>query len=129
MIVVIWLVAVTISLPLAIYQHLVWIDDDDSAAGFYSCEENWPGPESRRIFTVISNVLQRRQLDNNDAIYINTDINYDDIYTDICHSDRRTTKTTVTVTTTTTTTTELSTAITSKPILRRKRLKRQFQQQ
>jgi len=88
LIVVIWLVAVTISLPLAIYQHLVWIDDDDSAAGFYSCEENWPGPESRRIFTVISNLLQRRQLDNNDAIYINTDINYDDIYTDICHSDR-----------------------------------------
>ena len=40
---VIWLIAISISMPLALYQHLVWIDDGE----FYSCEENWPDPTSR----------------------------------------------------------------------------------
>ena len=44
---VIWLIAVSISVPLALYQHLVWKEDGE----FYSCEENWPGPASRQLFT------------------------------------------------------------------------------
>jgi len=52
LIVIIWLVAISISLPLALYQHLV--DDGE----FHSCEENWPGASSRHLFTVISMVLQ-----------------------------------------------------------------------
>jgi len=51
---IIWLIAVSISMPLALYQHLVWIKEGE----FYSCEENWPGPASRQLFTVISIVLQ-----------------------------------------------------------------------
>jgi len=54
LIVVIWLIAVTVSLPMALYQDLVWNEDGQ----FYSCEENWPGPASRKLFTVISLVLQ-----------------------------------------------------------------------
>jgi len=51
---VIWLIAVSISMPLALYQHLVWDEDGE----FYSCEENWPEPTSRQLFTIISLVLQ-----------------------------------------------------------------------
>ena len=51
---IIWMLAVSISMPLALYQHLVWNVD----GGFYSCEENWPGLASRKLFTVISIVLQ-----------------------------------------------------------------------
>jgi len=54
LIAVIWLVATSISMPLALYQHLVWIADGE----FYSCEENWPGSASRQLFTIISIVLQ-----------------------------------------------------------------------
>jgi len=51
---IIWLIAISISLPLALYQHLVWIGEGE----FYSCEENWPDPTSRQLFTIISLVLQ-----------------------------------------------------------------------
>jgi len=54
LIVIIWLVAITISLPLALYQHLIW----KAEGQFYSCEEKWPSTESRLVFTVISNLLQ-----------------------------------------------------------------------
>ena len=50
---VIWMIAISISMPLALYQHLVPIGDE-----FYSCEENWPGKGSRQLFTVISITLQ-----------------------------------------------------------------------
>ena len=55
LIAIIWSIAVSISLPLALYHDLVWIDD---GAGFYSCEENWPDATSRKLFTVVSIALQ-----------------------------------------------------------------------
>jgi neuropeptide Y receptor len=52
LIVAIWLVSVSISLPLALYQEV------NLEGEFYVCHEHWPGPASRQFFTVVSLALQ-----------------------------------------------------------------------
>lgn len=50
----IWIVAASISLPLAVYQTLSWLP----AERVFVCHEQWPPGSARRFFTVASLVLQ-----------------------------------------------------------------------
>lgn len=52
MILAIWIISVSISLPLGIYQHIEAQND------VMSCSENWPKDQARQFFTVTSLVLQ-----------------------------------------------------------------------
>lgn len=52
MIVAIWIISVSISLPLGIYQNIVQEDNRKS------CKEKWPKEQARQFFTVTSLVLQ-----------------------------------------------------------------------
>lgn len=54
LIVAIWIISISISLPLAIYQTLNWDKKIDAP----SCFESWPKPNARQFFTVTSLVLQ-----------------------------------------------------------------------
>lgn len=51
---VIWVVAISISLPLAIYQTVTWIEDQSICL----CHEQWPEDTSRQTFSVVSLLLQ-----------------------------------------------------------------------
>lgn len=53
-IVTIWLIAVTISLPLGVYQKVIWIPEE----GVVTCQEHWPKETARQFFTVTSLILQ-----------------------------------------------------------------------
>lgn len=50
----IWVISVSISMPLAVYQKVTWMDDEQ----IYVCHEFWPKPTARQFFTVISLILQ-----------------------------------------------------------------------
>ncbi|KAK2143436.1 hypothetical protein LSH36_840g01010 [Paralvinella palmiformis] len=54
LIVAIWIVSVSISLPLAIYQKLEWEPEIDG----YQCLESWPKTTARQFFTVTSLIMQ-----------------------------------------------------------------------
>nr|KAG5708305.1 hypothetical protein BaRGS_034336 [Batillaria attramentaria] len=54
MIIAIWIISISISLPLGIYHKI--IKDDNSTS--YSCNEKWPRSQARQFFTVTSLVLQ-----------------------------------------------------------------------
>ena len=54
LIVAIWIVSVSISLPLAIYQKVAWNKKDQT----YSCYEHWPKDTARQFFTVTNLILQ-----------------------------------------------------------------------
>lgn len=54
LIVAIWLVAISISLPLGIYQKIGYEPTDDT----YACTEHWPKETARQFFTVTSLILQ-----------------------------------------------------------------------
>lgn len=55
MVVAIWIISISISLPLGIYQTVKPANDGD---GSYHCSEDWPRPQARQFFTVTSLVLQ-----------------------------------------------------------------------
>ncbi|KAK0060183.1 neuropeptide FF receptor 2 [Biomphalaria pfeifferi] len=52
MIFAIWIISISISLPLGIYHEV------EKTNGSYSCSEQWPKPQARQFFTVTSLVLQ-----------------------------------------------------------------------
>ncbi|KAH9524748.1 Neuropeptide FF receptor 2 [Bulinus truncatus] len=52
MIVAIWIISISISLPLGIYHEV------EKSNGSYVCSEQWPKPQARQFFTVTSLVLQ-----------------------------------------------------------------------
>ena len=54
MIVAIWIISISISLPLGIYHKKEMSDDNVS----YTCTEKWPKAQARQFFTVTSLVLQ-----------------------------------------------------------------------
>ena len=54
LIVAIWIISISISLPLAIYQIVMWVETDQA----YACHEHWPGDVPRQFFTVTSLILQ-----------------------------------------------------------------------
>jgi neuropeptide Y receptor len=54
LIVAVWIISISISLPLAIYQRVIW-DEKDAA---YYCYEYWPKTTARQFFTVTSLILQ-----------------------------------------------------------------------
>lgn len=54
LIVAIWVVSVSISLPLAIYQKVSWVEREQA----YICYEYWPKTTARQFFTVTSLILQ-----------------------------------------------------------------------
>ncbi|KAK2173279.1 hypothetical protein NP493_887g01004 [Ridgeia piscesae] len=54
LIVAIWVVSVSISLPLAIYQKVSWVEHEQA----YICYEHWPKTTARQFFTVTSLILQ-----------------------------------------------------------------------
>lgn len=60
LIVVIWVVSCSISLPMAIYQKVEPLDGDVEGENgvVYTCLEAWPKPTDRRFFTLITLVLQ-----------------------------------------------------------------------
>lgn len=51
---VIWSIAISISLPLAIFQKVTWIDSES----VHACHEDWPEGTARQFFTVVSLILQ-----------------------------------------------------------------------
>ena len=54
LIVAIWIISISISLPLAIYQKVSWFQEEEA----YHCHEHWPKPTARQFFTVTSLILQ-----------------------------------------------------------------------
>ncbi|XP_050399672.1 prolactin-releasing peptide receptor [Patella vulgata] len=54
MIIAIWIISVSISLPLGIYQQVEYDRDNE----IYACSEEWPRTQARQFFTVTSLVLQ-----------------------------------------------------------------------
>ncbi|CAH1784323.1 unnamed protein product [Owenia fusiformis] len=54
LILAIWIISITISLPLAIYQKVKWNEDEYA----FFCVEHWPKKASRQFFTVTSLILQ-----------------------------------------------------------------------
>lgn len=50
----IWIISISISLPLAIYQQVSWDEKEDA----FLCHEEWPKATARQFFTVISLILQ-----------------------------------------------------------------------
>ncbi|XP_076461817.1 prolactin-releasing peptide receptor-like [Babylonia areolata] len=54
MIVAIWIISISISLPLGIYHEKEQITNTTS----FKCSEKWPKPQARQFFTVTSLVLQ-----------------------------------------------------------------------
>jgi len=54
LIVAIWIISISISLPLAIYQRVTWFEEEAA----YRCHEYWPKPTARQFFTVTSLILQ-----------------------------------------------------------------------
>ncbi|VDP44937.1 unnamed protein product [Schistosoma margrebowiei] len=50
----VWIIAVLISMPLAVYQQ----KHKDPINNVSSCRENWPKESSREVFTIVSFVLQ-----------------------------------------------------------------------
>ena len=54
LLVAIWIISISISLPLGIYQKVKWNEDEE----IYTCTENWPRKQSRQFFTLTSLVLQ-----------------------------------------------------------------------
>ncbi|CAH8832990.1 unnamed protein product [Trichobilharzia szidati] len=50
----VWIIAVLISMPLAVYQQ----KHKDPMNNVSSCRENWPKESSREVFTIVSFVLQ-----------------------------------------------------------------------
>ena len=54
LIVAIWVISVSISLPLAIYQKVQWMEEDNA----FVCSEHWPKSTARQFFTVTSLILQ-----------------------------------------------------------------------
>ncbi|KAF5401178.1 Neuropeptide Y receptor invertebrate [Paragonimus heterotremus] len=53
-IVTIWVIAILISMPLAVYHQ----KHQDKEKNIWACRENWPKESSREVFTVVSFVLQ-----------------------------------------------------------------------
>lgn len=53
MIFAIWIISISISLPLGIYHEV-----EKANSSSYSCSEQWPKPQARQFFTVTSLVLQ-----------------------------------------------------------------------
>ncbi|CAG5120645.1 unnamed protein product [Candidula unifasciata] len=53
MIFAIWIISISISLPLGIYHEVEHLNDS-----VYMCSEKWPKPQARQFFTVTSLVLQ-----------------------------------------------------------------------
>ncbi len=54
LIVAIWIISISISLPLAIYQQVRWDPSED----VHACAEFWPKKTARQFFTVTSLILQ-----------------------------------------------------------------------
>ena len=54
LIVAIWIISISISLPLSIYQTVTWEEDTKT----YVCHEYWPKNTARQFFTVTSLILQ-----------------------------------------------------------------------
>lgn len=54
LIISIWIVSISVSLPLAVYQEVSWIPAEE----IYVCREAWPHPAARKFFTVASLILQ-----------------------------------------------------------------------
>ena len=54
LIVSIWIISVSISLPLAIYQKVLWVESEQA----YVCYEHWPKTTARQFFTVTNLILQ-----------------------------------------------------------------------
>lgn len=54
MIFAIWIISISISLPLGIYHEV----EKGNDTTLYSCSEQWPKPQARQFFTVTSLVLQ-----------------------------------------------------------------------
>ncbi len=54
LIVAIWIISISISLPLAIYQKVSWVEQEQA----YVCYEHWPKPTARQFFTVTNLILQ-----------------------------------------------------------------------
>ncbi|XP_025094835.1 prolactin-releasing peptide receptor-like [Pomacea canaliculata] len=54
MIVAIWIISISVSLPLGIYHEI----EQNSNTSSYSCSEKWPKTQARQFFTVTSLVLQ-----------------------------------------------------------------------
>lgn len=54
LLVAIWIISISISLPLGIYQKVKWNENEE----IYTCTENWPRKQSRQFFTLTSLVLQ-----------------------------------------------------------------------
>ena len=54
LIIAIWIISISISLPLAIYQKVFWLD----AQQVYVCYEHWPKTTARQFFTVTNLILQ-----------------------------------------------------------------------
>ncbi|CAL8094828.1 unnamed protein product [Calicophoron daubneyi] len=50
----IWVIAILISMPLAVYQQ----KHRDKDSNIWACQENWPKESSREVFTIVSFVLQ-----------------------------------------------------------------------
>lgn len=55
-IVIIWISASTLTLPYAIFMHLVEIEENGEVIRF--CEEAWPHDASRRTFSTCTSVIQ-----------------------------------------------------------------------
>nr|QVK45910.1 G protein-coupled receptor [Proales similis] len=56
LIAIVWLVSLSISLPLAIYMKLIKIEHNGQVK--YQCSEAWPIPMSKRFFNLASYILQ-----------------------------------------------------------------------
>ena len=55
MIIAIWIISVSISLPLGIYHE---VQESGNNSNSYACSEKWPRTQARQFFTVTSLVLQ-----------------------------------------------------------------------
>lgn len=54
LIISIWIVSISVSLPLAVYQKLSWFKERE----IYVCDEDWPDPAARKFFTLATLGLQ-----------------------------------------------------------------------
>lgn len=54
LIISIWIVSISVSLPLAVYQEVSWLPQEQ----IYVCREAWPHPAARKFFTMATLVLQ-----------------------------------------------------------------------
>ncbi|CAH8491456.1 unnamed protein product [Heterobilharzia americana] len=51
---IVWIIAILISMPLAVYQQKHY----DPITNISNCRENWPKESSREVFTIVSFILQ-----------------------------------------------------------------------